>query len=251
MKSLPEIDRDGMVNPWNVREATLSTGRAAAMHLEKWDQALSFNADVLESKRARKATDLEGTQTAFNDYGPLPELERYDEAEGLLLRCQEVFERENDVEMLGKVFSALADLEARLGHLPQALDFDEKALRYNYTQADPGTISTSHNNLANCLFRAGSKSVLAHSLASEIIDYQTGSGEITLPLGNLAIVLKKFGPDALPGSFDDICNEVEKVEGVHFRELFERLPKRAKDGEEALNAVMNVLMEMLKSQGEN
>ena len=88
--------------------------------------------------------------TRFNDYSPLLRLKRYDEAGKLLVACREVFERERSIEMLGMVFGALADLVDKLGHVDQAISFEETALRYKYLWGEPEAISISHHNLANC-----------------------------------------------------------------------------------------------------
>ena len=42
----------------------------------------------------------------------------------------------------------------------------------------------------------------------------------------------------VPVTFDEVCTLVEQIEGVHFRDLFDRLPQRAKSGAEALEAVL-------------
>ena len=57
---------------------------------------------------------------------------------------------------------------------------------------------------------------------------------IASSLQGLAYDLDKFGPEALPGSFDQLCDRVEEVEGVRFRELCERLPKQAEEGDQLL-----------------
>ena len=80
----------------------------AALRLERWEQALSLNAEVVASKKARGASALEVARTRYNDYGPLIRLGRYGEAHALLMECREVFESEGDLPGLGMVFSALA-----------------------------------------------------------------------------------------------------------------------------------------------
>ena len=55
--------------------------------------------------------------------------------------------------------------------------------------------------------------------------------------------LDKFGSEALPESFDQLCDRVEEVDGVRFRELWARLPKRAEDGDQ----LMKELIEAAKS----
>ena len=102
--------------PWGVREVLLDTGHTAARQLGRWEQALSLNAEVVASTRARGASALEVARTRYNDYGPLIGLGRYGEAHALLMECREVFESEGYLQGLGTVFSALADLEDDLGH---------------------------------------------------------------------------------------------------------------------------------------
>ena len=118
------------LHPWNVREVLLDTGRTAALQLGRWEQALSLNAEVVASKRARGASALEVARTRYNDYGPLIRLGRYGEAHALLMECREVFESEGYLQGLGQVFSALADLEDNLGHRDRAIRHEQTALRY-------------------------------------------------------------------------------------------------------------------------
>ena len=60
--------QDETAMPWNVRETLLDTGRQAAMELERWEQALSLNAEVVASTKARGASALEVTRSRYNDY---------------------------------------------------------------------------------------------------------------------------------------------------------------------------------------
>ena len=81
---------------------------------------------------------------------------------------------------LGKVYSALADLEDKTGGRAQAVRWEEVALGYNYQAGDPEDCAISHNNLANYLERQGAAPalVLAHRLAAAVIRYQTRSGAL-------------------------------------------------------------------------
>lgn len=235
MKNLPEkSDQVETATSWNVREAMLDTGQTAAMRLNKHEIALELNAAAINVKRSRGATELELAQSSFNDYKPLLSLKHYDEAESLLSACREVFEKERSVQGLGVVFSALADLVDKLGQKDQAISFEETALRYKYIFGEPESISISHHNLAIYLRETGSKSALDHRLAGAIIRFQISSGMLASSLAGLAMNLDQFGPEALPESFDQLCHRVEEVDGVRFRELWARLPKRAEDGDQLL-----------------
>jgi tetratricopeptide (TPR) repeat protein len=122
---------------WNVRETILDVGRAAALGLDEWLQALDLNAERLRSKAARGATEFEMAQSRFNDYGPLLHLRRYDEVSQLLFECQTVFQRENSVFGLSKLFSAMSDLADTRGQNTDARRFESIGLRFKYAVRDP------------------------------------------------------------------------------------------------------------------
>ena len=239
MKNLPEKgDQEEAVVAWNIKETILDRGCEAAMRSKKHELALKYNAEQIEVKKLRGATDLDLAMKCFNDYRPLLNLERYREAEKLLNACREVFEQERSIQMLGMVFTALADLADEQGRGDRAVDFEETALRYGYIFGDPESIAISHYNLANYLGRAGSEAGLNHRLAAVVIRFQTSSGRLASSLSRLSWDLDKFGSQALPGSFAELCDSLEKVDGVRFRELWDRLPKRAEDGDVLLKELI-------------
>jgi tetratricopeptide (TPR) repeat protein len=249
MRSLPmEIrEQEETVVPWNVREGILDTGREAAMRSEKFDLALELNAELIDEVKSRGATDLHLARTSFNDYFPLIRLKRQDEAWGLLWACKAVFERERSIEGLGVVFTALANLMNESGQVDQAVSFQETGLRYSYLFGDPERIAIDHHNLAVYLAESGSKSAIDHMLAGVVVRYQIGSGMLASSLKGLARDLDKFGPEALPGSFNQLCDRVERVDGVRFRELYERMPNRVEDS----NQLLKELVEMARSAQDN
>jgi len=249
MRALPEeSEQEEAYIPWNVREAILNAGHMVATRLGQWETMLALNAEAAASVEARGALALEVAQTRFNDYGPLLRLGRYKEARALLHACRAVFEQEGDVAYLGKVFGALADLENRLGHGGQAIAFSDTALRYSYLAGAPEDCAIGHFNLGELLMRGGGspEPALAHRLAAGVIDFQSGSGHLLSTRPTLAQHLASFAPDPppLPASFDELCRMVEAVEGVRFRELFERLPRRAASGDEALWEVVRLAQEI-------
>jgi hypothetical protein len=213
----------------------LDTGRKAARDTKQWETALSLNAEIVKVTLARGADELEVARTRFNDYFPLLRLRRYDEARDLLLSCRAVFEAERHIESLGKVYSALADLEDMTGGRAAAVRFEEVALAYKYQAAEPESCAGSHHNLADYLERQGGDPtvVLAHGLAAATIWLQMQSGQLQLMVNNLAI---SDLPPALP-AFAEVAQRVEAIEGVRFRALFERLPRTAPDGDAAIATV--------------
>jgi PAS domain-containing protein len=246
MKGMPEQgSTEEIVSPWNVREGLLDTGHTAAVGLKQWETALALNAERVKYQRQRGANEFELARSRFNDYGPLLRLGRDKDARDLLEYCRAVFERESALYELSAVYGALADLEYEEGHPVSAARFEQTALRYKYQMGGPEDCAISHNNLANYIERAEGgepDAVLAHRLAAGVIYLQISSGILRTTIHNLA---GSPLPPA-PPSFEQVCAVVEQVEGVRFREMFARLPKRAPDGDAAIQAVW----EMAKAEAE-
>jgi len=246
MRALPEKSEvEEAVECWNVREGILNTGWFAALELERWEHALTLNEELLRLTRSRGAKPLDIARMRFNAYGPLLRLKRYSEARELLHDCRQVYEAESATGSLGRVFSALADLEDKLGHNSEAIHYEQMALRCKYLAGEPETCATSHFNLANYLMRSRREppAALAHRVAAAIIEFQTSAGGLANTLDALSLHLASFAPDPppLPANFDELCQLVEKVEGVRFRELFSRLPcDRASTGDAAQQKVLEL-----------
>jgi hypothetical protein len=218
----------------------LAAGQRASVNLDEWQKALALNAEIRESREKRGATPLEQARTLLNDYGPLLRLRRYADARKLLNECRDVFEQERDVANLGSVFSALADLEHTLGHPDAAMRFEHTALRYSYVAGLPEDVAISHFNLAIYLIGAGGgwSDVFGHRLAAVLISFATGSGELGSHMAAFARDLRRAGEAAasvLPADFAALCAVVEKVEGVRFRELMQKLVP----DQEQLNAALS------------
>jgi tetratricopeptide (TPR) repeat protein len=238
MPNPPEAN-DWSVNMWNVRETTLSVGLSSAVALREWQQALDLNAEIGQLEAARGAGSLERARTRFNDHAPLLELKRYAQARKLLQECRTVFEHENAVTELGRVFGALAGLENRLDHQDAARRFAETALRFAYAGGTPEDSAGNHHNLAICLKRTNSgwRDVFGHRLGAALIRAVTRSGQLSGTMSALAAALRDAHDQAaasLPADFAALCATVEQVDGVRFRELMERFVP----GEDALNALL-------------
>jgi tetratricopeptide (TPR) repeat protein len=227
-----QSEAEEVVAPWNVREVLLNIGRGAAVHSGRYEQALVLNAEIVNAKAKRGAGALELAQTRFNDYGPLLCLNRYDEARPLLQGCRSVLEAERDFANLGKVWSALAELEGETGSWDDAVRFEETAMRYKYQVGQPEDCAISHHNMAYHLGGQGADpaTVLAHWLASAVIYYQTQPGGFATTLQELAG--SELPPQ--PPTFDAVAKTVEQINGVRFRALFEGLPRIAPDGDAAI-----------------
>ena len=224
-----------------MREAILDTGRYAARQLERWEDALALNAELLESKEHRGVSALEMARTRFNDYGPLLRLGRIAEARSLLLDCREIFEREHSMHELGAVLGALSDVEDGAGHGQDVIDLARNALRYTYLAGELDSIAVSHHNLGNYLARhaADHPQALAHHLASALLCILTGSEGADSSLAAAVWDLSRL-PDgaSAPVSVDALCGITDEVPGVHLDRLLTQLadPAAIQDGLDALLA---------------
>ncbi|MBX3516616.1 MAG: CHAT domain-containing protein [Rhodospirillales bacterium] len=241
MDALPESGTGAETAiPWDVREVILDIGHEAALRLERWQECLDLSEAIVASKAARGAHALEIARTRFNDCGPLVGLGRYGDAQALLDACRRTFEAEGDVRMLGMVFVALADLEDECGHHHQALAHGHTAIRYTYLGGDPDDVAISHFNLASAVTctAAPAQAILAHRLAATLICLQTGDGKLAQFVAALASDRARFPDAPPPATFAALCAEVEQVEGVHFAQLFARLPAPFASGDAALAHVL-------------
>jgi hypothetical protein len=249
MATLP--DTDDVVEPWTVREAILGVGVIAAYDLGRWTEALELNAAIQQSQEDRKAAESERAVTWFNDYSPLIRVGQAQEAREQLYRCRAVFGRTEDITMMGNTLSALADADSHLGHLDQSCQQETDALRLKYQGTDPEAIAVSHYNLANYLVRAGQDmlAVWGHRLAAAVIRYQIGSPRLTTSLESIGRLLGE-DPTAEPKSplsFDDVCAVVVSMPGIRFSELFTALPGRTDDGQQAIDDIMRLTVEVRDS----
>ena len=220
MRDLPDpVGPNERVQIWNVRETILNLGFMSARNVGEFQQALEFSREAQQSKRERGAPSVELARFAYNDYGPLLRLQRYEDAGKLLRACREVFERENSIGDLGKVFSAMADLESNLGRPVTARQFEITALRYKYILGDPHSAAVSHFNISHYIIESQGpwSGALGHRLAAALIAVATQSGNAAPNLAAPVHDLGSAGPEvraALPAEFGALCTTVENVEGA-------------------------------------
>ena len=242
MRGLPEQPADNeTVMPWNVRETVLSLGAHAAMALGRWQDALDLNAADQASTRERRASAHDIAMTQFVAYGPLLRLGRLDEAEQLLLGCQQAYEDANDVQRLAKVLSARADLADRRGHRRDAAALEHTALRLMYLRPDPDSIAGSHHNLALYLQGSGTDPAgqLGHRLAAAVIYQLIGqTHDLAGTVRALARGLHDNPDVPTPATVAEVAVEVERTEGVRFAALVTALAGAADTADRALANVL-------------
>jgi tetratricopeptide (TPR) repeat protein len=237
------------VEPWNIRETIFDVGRSSALALGEWQLCLSLNTANLASKRARGASTYEITRFRYNDSGPLIRLGRLDEAEQLLIECQQVYEDQGDLGRLARVFANRAYLEDERGNMGAALAFQQTAVRFCYARADARDIAAAHTNLASILQRTGSDpaALRAHRLAGALIYQLTGmTHNLAAVCQMLAGELRRDGGDArhLPGTLDEVVSVAEQTEGVHLGELITAVqPDR--------QAAADILAQILRATANN
>jgi hypothetical protein len=87
---------------------------------------------------------------------------------------------------------------------------------------------------------------VAHRLAAVLIAVATQSGDAASDLGRLVRDLRHAGAEgraALPSDFAALCATVEKVEGVRFREMIERLTGGPAKCEELFRRIVATTLE--------
>ena len=239
------------IEPWSVRENIGSLGAIAATKLGEWQLAMEFTAGILQSHRQRGASSVQLARIAFNDYFALLNLGRTAEARELLQWCRAEFEDAKETSALGKVLGAQAELEERLGHYDRAVDLCADALRLSYLTGELESIMVAHHSLANHLTHFTNLMQLSwtNMCAAALIQYQAG-GEIS---GNVESLSRTLIVSSLPDdgrSFDYLCSMVDRLDGVHFAELFQQLPRRAADGQAALDEVLRLAGDLADSRRE-
>jgi CHAT domain len=231
------------VEPWNVRELILDTGRGSALALGRWQQCLDLTAEITASTRERGAGLHDLTRTRFNDAYPLIRLGRLADAGRLLRDCQQIFEDHRDTLMLALVLGTRADLENESGRAGAAADLARTAIRYSYARPEPRDIATSHHNLANYLWytggdRAGQR---AHRLAAALIRTLTGMTHyLASTQRELADEFRDAadGGEALPGTLAEVITVAERTEGVRLGELLAALQPDTQAAEQALAEIL-------------
>jgi hypothetical protein len=225
--SLPREPEDNeIVKPWMTQESLLDTARAAALRLEQWDSALAYSSAAAELMRRRGASAADLARARFNDYGPLLGLGRNDEAYAVVEGCKSAAEEDNDIEMLGVVFGALAQVEDARGHRDVAAGSCRDALRYLYMTGNPADVAGGHARLGNYTGRGGvaHHGAAAQFLAAALLHELSGTGQADNAVQAAAAHLRA-GQDQtiVPASVAELCTRIQQVPGCDLRGLLARI----------------------------
>jgi hypothetical protein len=242
MADLPDQRADNdRVNPWNVREGVFDIGRLSAVALQRWDDALELNHEIIATQRRRGASPAEIARTRFNDHIALLHLGRLTDLDQLLCDCHDVFDTVGDTTHLAAAYGARADLEDQCDHPLAAVDLQRTSLRLCYVHPDPREISTAHHRLADYMSRAARNPAeqRAHRLTASLLNHLTGdTGELTRTLAVLASELRidTCGPAAptLPATLAEVTRLVDADDGIRFGTLLVTLCPDPATAERAL-----------------
>jgi CHAT domain len=215
------------VEPWAVYEGILNVGLASALATWDWPRCLDLNAQILASKRRRRARAYDIICTRFDDADPLIRLGRWTEARQLLAECQEAFEEHADMPRLAHALSTRATLESATGHWLSAADFEQAALRLYYAAAEPYRIAFAHHSLASDLSHAnGSQAVQrANRLAAALLFGLIGMHrESVNTLKVLAEELRKDRDKSqLPSTLAEVIEVADRGNGIRLGHLLATL----------------------------
>ena len=222
----PDAGDNEIVKPWMTEESLLDTGRAAALRLGLWDFALACNSAAMESKRRRGAQAADLVRARFSDYGPLLGLGRNDEALAVLQECKAAAEQDRDIEMLGVVFGALAEVEDARGHQDVEAELCKDSLRYLYRVGNPADVAGGHSRLGNYTGRGGAshRSAVTQFLAAALLHDLSGTGQTSNPV-NAAAAHRRAGQDPamLPANTAELCARIQAVPGCDLADLLDRI----------------------------
>jgi len=218
----PEPGDNEIVVPWMTEESLLDTGRAAALRLGRWNEALAYNNSAMASMRRRGASTADLARAQFSDYGPLLSLGRTDEAFAVIQECKAAAEQDRDIEMLGVTFGALAEVEDARGHREVAVERCKDALRFMYTTGNPTDVAGGHARLGNYIGRGGVShaGAVTQFLAAALLHELSGTGQGNGPVSGAAAHLRAGQDEAmLPADVAELCTRVQEVPGCDLHGL--------------------------------
>jgi hypothetical protein len=253
---------DEAVDPWDVWEGLLSTGREAAIAADRWQDAVAFGTDLAASMRARNVPAAVFAGSRLPDYLPLLRLGQLNEALELLLACHQVAVDTGDVELLGESTNALAEIEGARGNVDVAIRLECDSLRYNYmslhdvNQVDRViTIAVSYHNLGNYLgghSRQPAQALASH-LASALIELLAGEGDsdrVDSSVRAAATDLRECGDAAVLRDIVDLSSHLAHIPGTDLSGLIARLSPDPVPAEQGLHDLLTQAKELATGTGQ-
>jgi tetratricopeptide (TPR) repeat protein len=222
----PEPGNNEIVTPWMTEESLADTGRATALRLGSWSDALAYNSTAMTSMRRRGAPAADLARARFGDYGPLLSLGRTGDAFDVLQECKAAAEQDRDIEMLGVIFGALAEHEDARGHRDVAAERCKDSLRYMYIAGNPADVAGGHARLGNYIGRGGVShaGAITQFLAAALVHELSGTRQGNGPVSAAAAHLRAAQDEAmLPASVAELYVRVQDVPGCGLTDLLSRI----------------------------
>ena len=247
MRTLPLVPgQNEAVHPWEVREMLMYVAREASLHLEHWDDMLSFGGGLADNLAGRGASAADIARARFPDYNALLRLGRVSEALDLLLSCREAFQEARDIDMLGSTLGALAGVEHVRGHGDAAIQLARDALRYDYLGGNVHDIAVTYGSLGNYLHlhaRQPASAVACH-LTAALLHVRAGVEKAGRLATDAAMDLRAFGAEAvLPATIPDLCRQLGDIPGTDPAGLLARLFPEPGEGERMLTLLTGKVRE--------
>ena len=161
-----------------------------------------------------------------------------------------VFHDARDAEMLGKIFSALAEVESRRGHGDAAIRLERDALRYSYLARDVRDIAANYHNHGITLriwARRPSLSLTCH-LAATLVGDLTGTGDIHKSLPAAANTVREMGAYIVPPrDVAHLCDRLAEIPGTDLPALIAELSPAPAVAEQTLRDIIAKVRELTAS----
>jgi hypothetical protein len=144
----------------------------------------------------------------------------------LVQECKAAAEQDRDIEMLGVVFGALAEVEDARGHQDVAAERCKDALRYLYGVGNPADVAGGHSRLGNYTGRSGAshRSAVTQFLAAALLHELSGTGQADKPVNAAAAHLRAGqDPAMLPAHAAELCGRIQAVPGCDLVGLLGRI----------------------------
>lgn len=253
MAELSEPGGNETVTAWSVREMILRNGLSSALALNRWEDCLSLNEEIIESMRARHADLFDLASASFYSIGPLIALGRVADVTSLMNACQRTFEDAGYISGICKIFSLRALLADRLRGPSEAVALQATTIRLAYTDSDPTVQATMHYQLANYLWSAEELGAAqrAHRLAAALIFHLIGAGfSQQKAIVELADEVGTTASEELPATVAQVTELVERWEGVCFQKLLERLSPGPGSADAALVGILEAARALAEQRDE-
>ncbi|URM95131.1 CHAT domain-containing protein [Actinomadura madurae] len=203
--------------PWKVKERLLKVGSNIALRSGAWSEAKDLGTELIAAMEKRGAAPRELAHSRLANSEALLHLGRHTEATAAVMACQEVFEREGDVSMLGRCRIILGRIESTANK--GSSDLLWEGLRHAYRARDVSAISYAHGVLAESLSQGACRAEsVSHAIAAALIDDLTSSARSPESKLRLASLLAETDLP-VPKDLNFLIEALDEVSGVQFADM--------------------------------